>query len=264
MLSRAVAVLSVVTLLPATLGATAPDPGHCTVVTGSGICLVSAADPARPGGPADPTRNRHRPVRPAVPTPVPTPRTSVDLSGGGFAGKFVDRFGRAAPGTNDVLAQRAIQLLRLPRPTMQLSVHDRAYVGVPLWLWVAGGQPNVGPLKATATAGAAQVTATARLARTVWAMGPPDAVVTCPGTGTPWSGGSGASPDCGYTYAQRSLPERTAGRGTWPVTVTSIWQVTWTGVEGGAPVVGTQDVALTVNRALPVGELQVLVTGSSR
>ena len=146
------------------------------------------------------------------------------------------------PGTADVLALQAIRLLRLPRPAMQLSVRDRAYVGVPVWLWVAGGQPNVGPLTATATAGAAQVTATARLARTVWAMGPPDAVVTCPGTGTPWSGGSGASPDCGYTYTQRSLPERTAGRGTWPVTVTSVWQVTWTGIEGGAPVVGTQDV----------------------
>ena len=224
---------------------------------------MSAADPARPGGPADPARKPRRPVAPTVPTPGPTPLTSVDLSAG-LAGKFIDKFGRPVPGTTDVLALQAIQLLRLPRPAMQLSVRDRAYVGVPVWLWVAGGQPNVGPLTATATAGAAQVTATARLARTVWAMGPPDAVVTCPGTGTPWSGGSGASPDCGYTYAQRSLPERTAGRGTWPVTVTSVWQVTWTGVEGGAPVVGTQDVALTVNRALPVGELQVLVTGSSR
>jgi hypothetical protein len=263
MLSRAVTVLSAVMMLPAALGAAAPAPGHCTVVTGSGICLVSAADPARPGGPADPARKSRRPVAPIVPRPGPTPLTSVDLSAG-LAGKFIDKFGRSVPGTTDVLALRAIQLLRLPRPAMQLSVRDRAYVGVPVWLWVAGGQPNVGPLTATATAGAAQVTATARLARTVWAMGPPAAVVTCPGTGTPWSGGSGASPDCGYTYAQRSLPERTAGRGTWPVTVTSVWQVTWTGVEGGAPVVGTQDVALTVNRALPVGELQVLVTGGSR
>ena len=50
----------------------------------------------------------------------------------------------------------------------------------------------------------------------------------------------------------------------WPVTVTSVWQVTWTGVEGGVPVLGTQDVALTVDRALPVGELQVLVTGGGR
>ena len=263
MLSRAVTVLGAVMMLPAALGGAAPDPGHCTVVTGSGICLVSAADPARPGGPADPARKPRRPVAPVVPTPGPTPLTSVDLSAG-LAGKFIDKFGRPVPGTADVLALQAIRLLRLPRPAMQLSVRDRAYVGVPVWLWVAGGQPNVGPLTATATAGAAQVTATARLARTVWAMGPPDAVVTCPGTGTPWNGGSGASPDCGYTYAQRSLPERTAGRGTWPVTVTSVWQVTWTGIEGGAPVLGTQDVALTVNRALPVGELQVLVTGGTR
>lgn len=263
------AVLSTVTMLPATLGATSPNPGHCDVVTGSGICLVSAADPARPGGPSATTRRApRRPSQSTTPKPEPTPLTSVDLSGGGFAGKFLDKFGPAArgaaPGTTDVLAQEAVRLLRLPRPGMQMSVQDRAYVGVPLWLWVAGGPPNVGPLRATATAGAAQVTATARLARTVWVMGPADAVVTCPGAGTPWSGGSGGSPDCGYTYTQRSLPERTAGRGAWPVTVTSVWQVTWTGVEGGAPVVGTQEVALTVNRAVPVGELQVLVTGSSR
>ena len=127
-----------------------------------------------------------------------------------------------------------------------------------------GRAANVGPLTATATAGAAQVTATARLAGTVWTMGPPGAVVTCPGVGTPWSGASGQSPDCGYTYTQRSLPERTAGRGAWPVTVTSVWQVTWTGNEGGAPVAGTEEVPLTANRALPVGELQVLVTGSAR
>lgn len=211
------AVLSVVAVLPATLGAKSADPGHCAVVDSSGFCLVAAVDPARPGGPADPTRKPRHPVRPTVPTPEPTPLTSVDLSGGGFAGKFFDWFGpaarRAAPGTPDVLAQQAVRLLRLPRPGMQMSVQDRAYVGVPVWLWVAGGQPNVGPLRATATAGAAQVTATARLARTVWAMGPPDAVVTCPGTGTPYSGRSGASPDCRYTYMQRSLPERTAGRG---------------------------------------------------
>ena len=54
------AVLSAVTMLPATLGATSPNPGHCDVVTGSGLCLVSAADPARPGGPSAPTRKAPR------------------------------------------------------------------------------------------------------------------------------------------------------------------------------------------------------------
>jgi len=62
MLSRAVTVLSAVMMLPAALAMAVPDPGHCTVVTGSGICLVSAADPARPGGPTNPTRKPHRRV----------------------------------------------------------------------------------------------------------------------------------------------------------------------------------------------------------
>ena len=262
--------VSTVTVLPMTLGATSPQPGHCAVVNGSGFCLVSAADPARPGGPADPTHKpSRRPSRPTTPTATPIPLTSVDLSIGGFGAKFIPKFtpGPArpvAPGTPDVLAQEAVRLLHLPRPGLQISAQDRAYVGVPVWLWVAGGQANTGPLTATASAGAAQVTATARLARTVWTMGPPGAVVTCSGTGTPWRGTSGPSPDCGYTYTQRSLPERTAGRGKWPVTVTSVWQVTWTGVEGGAPVAGTEEVPLAATRALPVGELQVLVTGTGR
>ena len=94
-------------------------------------------------------------------------------------------------------------------------------------------------------------------------MGPPGTVVQCSGPGTPWSGGTGPSPDCGYTYAERSLPARTGGTGRWTVTVTGVWQVTWDGVSGGAPVAGVQTVALTSTRALSVGELQVLVTGGA-
>ena len=142
------AVLGVVTVLPATLGAASPDPGHCVVVDSSGFCLVAAVDPARPGGPADPTHKPRHPSRPTVPTPEPTPLTSVDLSIGGFASKFINKFGpaarRATPVTTDVLAQEAVRLLHLPRPGLQISVQNRAYVGVPLWLWVAGGQPTSG------------------------------------------------------------------------------------------------------------------------
>ena len=53
------AVLSAVTILPATLGATSPNPGHCAVVNRLGTLPGAAADPARPGGPSDPTR-KHR------------------------------------------------------------------------------------------------------------------------------------------------------------------------------------------------------------
>lgn len=35
-------------------------------------------------------------------------------------------------------------------------------------------------------------------------------------------------PPCGYHYRWRSLPERTGGAGTWPVTVSTTWTVNWT------------------------------------
>src|SRR4051794_32482220 len=73
MLRRLMAVVSVVAVLPATLGAASADRGRCAVVDSSGFCRVAAAHPARPGGPADPTRKPRRPVEPTVPTPGPTP-----------------------------------------------------------------------------------------------------------------------------------------------------------------------------------------------
>jgi hypothetical protein len=44
------------------------------------------------------------------------------------------------------------------------------------------------------------------------------------------------------------------------VTVTAVWDVTWNGVSGGAPVAGAQVVQLASSRPVSVGELQVLVT----
>jgi hypothetical protein len=250
-----------------------PEPGRCAVVTGAGLCLVKAADPARSGGPAAPRaqirkRTPPRSGSPVAPAPA-EPLVATPIIGGGWRVGALPQLpgapGRppakvAAPDPG-VLARWAVELLRLPRPSVQASATDRAYVGVPVWLWIEGGQPNVGPVSATATAGAARVTATARLTRTVWAMGPPGAVVDCPGPGTPWTGQRGPSPDCGYVYSTRSLPERTGGTGRWTVTVTGVWAVTWNGISGGAPVAGEQVVQLAAARPLDVGELQVLVTG---
>ena len=39
-------------------------------------------------------------------------------------------------------------------------------------------------------------------------------------------------PPCGYKYQWRSSPERTGGAGTWPLTVTARWNVTWTATTG--------------------------------
>lgn len=278
MLRRGLAALGAVAVLPSIMAAGGPpEPGRCQVYDGAGLCLVAAADPARPGGPTAPMIPMHKRLppraKPAADTPAETatPLVSMPTGKGGWVvgpPPQLPAIGAApaapvAPPDPAVLARRAVELLALPRPTPQMSMADSAYVGVPVWLWIDGGQADIGPFSATATAGAAQVTATARLTTTVWSMGPPGAVVRCPGPGTPWTGEPGPSPDCGYTYAERSLPARTGGDGRWTVAVTGVWQVTWNGISGGVPVTGAQTVQLTSTRTLSVGELQVLSTGSA-
>ena len=163
-----------------------------------------------------------------------------------------------------VLAQRAVEALTLSSPVPRLSVEGSGHVGVPIWLWIDDAPEFTGPLEATATAGAASVTAVGPLSAVEWSMGPPGETVTCDGPGTPWTGQEGPSPDCGYTYNQRSLPERTGGTGAWPITATSVWTVTWTGITGGVAVAGEETVLVSTEAALPVGEVQVLVTGGGR
>ncbi|MBN9098139.1 MAG: hypothetical protein J0I49_08525 [Pseudonocardia sp.] len=158
-------------------------------------------------------------------------------------------------------ARIAINELALHAPVIRMSANGTAFVGVPVWLWIDRGQAFTGPTSATAAVGNAEVRATARLVSVEWSMGPDGARVVCDGPGTPWTGQPGPSPTCGYVYQQRSLPERTDGAGRWPVQATSVWQVDWAGVSGGAPVGGGQTVRVSSQIALPVGEIQVLVSG---
>lgn len=261
------------------------DPGRCSVIDGAGRCLVEAADPARSGGPQDrrnPRRDSDRggqraaaPASPGPPAPIePVEYDYTPVVGpGGRAGVRPQQLPEidlppngepndaVAPVDPAVLAQRSVELLMLQPPAPQISAAEVAYVGVPVWLWIEERADATGPTSATATAGASVVTATGRLVAVEWEMGPPGAVVRCTGTGTPWTGQAGPSPDCGYVYEQRSLPERTGGTGRWPITVTSVWQVTWTGSSGGAPVAGEQLIRLSSESALTVGEVQVLVSG---
>jgi hypothetical protein len=155
----------------------------------------------------------------------------------------------------------AISELALRAPVIRLSASGTVFVGVPVWLWIDRGQALTGPTSATAAVGNAAVRATARLTSVEWSMGPDGAQVVCEGPGTPWTGQPGPSPTCGYVYTQRSLPERTAGRGRWLVQATGVWQVEWEGVSDGAPVAGAQTVRVSSQIELPVGEIQVLVSG---
>ncbi|GAA1194993.1 hypothetical protein [Pseudonocardia alaniniphila] len=166
--------------------------------------------------------------------------------------------------TPEVLAQQALELLTLEPPVLHISAQGDAFVGVPLWLWIDDRGASAGPVSATATAGAASVTAVGRLTTVEWTMGPAGATVRCLGPGTPWTGQDGPSPDCGYIYEQRSLPERTDGTGRWTITATSVWTVTWSGTTNGSPVDGEQIVRVSTDTSLAVGEVQVLVGGDGQ
>lgn len=285
-------------LLIATTDVALADPPKCVVVSSSGRCLVEALDPGRPGGPAR-DRNAGRGAgrdsggdagttdrgpgqssdntQPEESAPPPMWMQPVLSPNGGPAGFALgpDRSAElaallanagaaplaAAPVDPQVPARLAISELELSGPVIRSSTGDRGFVGVPIWLWIDHGPTLTGPRTATAAVGNAEVTATGRLSAVEWDMGPPGAQVVCDGPGTPWAGQPGPSPDCGYIYELRSLPDRTGGTGRWPIVATSVWQVEWAGTSGGIPVTGQQTVRVSTDTSLSIGEIQVLVSG---
>ena len=259
-----------------------PEAPRCIVTQNLGRCVVEAADPAREdlGQPtieptpandtsSDTSDSDLADDPPFVPLPIPEFRGGPgqpvvtgqqEIANGALV--VNEQPAAVAPEVQpEVLAQRAISALDLLAPVPHLSANGPALVGVPLWAWIDGGVEVTGPVAATAVAGGSSVTATATLARVRWEMGPPGEVVVCSGPGTPWTGQAGESPDCGYTYTQRSTPERTGGSGAWSVTATAQWFVVWSGVSAGVPVEGVETVELTSVQALEVGEVQVLTVG---
>ena len=243
--------------------------GDCKVLDAFGTCVVIAVDPGRPGRDPRPTpqpkpadADDGPPAQPRRPPFGAVPRVDgigvavleeLDVPPGLLDEPAPDA---VAP---EILAQRAIRQLGLQAPTIHTSATTTAYIGVPTWLWIDQSPTTTGPISATATAGAAQVTATAELATVEWEPGPPGIRITCPGPGTAWTGQPDTSTDCSYTYQQRSLPERTNGTGRWPLTATTIWAITWTGTSAGESVTGTQTLRLTTETDIAVGEIQVLI-----
>lgn len=280
---------AVAALLPPLImvgGAAPTGSPKCAVVDSIGRCLVSAVDPGRPGAGSPPRRRKQAPdARPrqrtqqpaagntAPPEPPTSPQYGAFPIGTGWGQRPIEDLDRllaendtepggAAPEPSpEVLAQRAVRQLNLPAPSIHTSADSGAVVGVPLWLWVDEDAAAAEPLSATAAAGAARVTATARFKGIEWSMGPRGAVVRCNGPGTPWTGQDGPSPDCGYTYGERSLNDRTSGTGRWQIVATATWSVTWSGFSAGAPVTGAQELSIPATTTMPVGEIQVLVDG---
>jgi hypothetical protein len=124
------------------------------------------------------------------------------------------------------LVEQARNQLPLQGPTIELNPTGRQLVHLPTWMWLdrAGWHPQA----ATATAGAVSVTATAVPTTVTWSIGDGHQV-HCTGPGTPYLPGGdpkATSPDCGYTYRADSAAEPS---GTFTVTATVTWNVTWAG-----------------------------------
>lgn len=244
------------------IGATAPASN--AKGTSAGPIGTGDARPAGSSSTANPFSNAGGQVACAV-LPGLVGATNVPQCAAAPAAAAVPPAVAAPPAPPDpaVVALVAIDRLDLVAGTPQTSANPRTAVGLPVWLWITPTAQNTGPRTATASAGPTTVTATARLTGTRWTMGPAGAMVSCANLGTPapsrplYAGDN--SPTCGYTYELRSLPQRTGGTGTWPVTATSVWAITWTG--GGQT--GGQTLELAATTPVEVGELQALVTGGS-
>jgi len=172
------------------------------------------------------------------------------------------------PGVNTMTpgqaAQRLISSFRLqgitvgfaPDPTVAGS---KSYVGVPIWMWVNNPTPlSYGPYVQSTTLGGVTITATAQVSSIVWNMGD-GTTVACANAGTPFVVAYGAvdSPTCGHRYARTSA---TQPGGTFPITATSQWQVSW---EGGGES-GMIPLTTTATSAVRINEIQSVNVGDSR
>lgn len=172
-----------------------------------------------------------------------------------------------------VLAQQAFQQIPIPKPDIHVGPNpDLVAVNIPVWLWVSRAQ--VAPV--TVTAGGVSVTATPALTSVSWSMGEPvnpeggdgsAPAVTCSGEGmytpAPEVVAPEVIPACGYNYQWRSLKSRTGGAGTWRVSASATWVITWTSNVGQSGTITAPPANSVTN--LQVGEWQTVgvYTGSN-
>ncbi len=156
-----------------------------------------------------------------------------------------------------LLAAAAVKALRLPTPLIRWNPPSatNVLVNVPVWLWL--DPASWGARSATASVPGLSVTATATPARLVFSAGD-GSTVTCSGPGTAWSPGGdprAASPTCGHTY---SVSSAGAPGGTFTLSATVTWHITWA---GGGQTGAVPDLQTTAQVPLAVGESQT-VTGA--
>ncbi|WP_299956491.1 ATP/GTP-binding protein [uncultured Modestobacter sp.] len=279
--------------LPGALdGAMAAPPVDCVKQDAqTGICLVEATSPGEDadvvpvagddnpggGGPAGGDTAPQNPCTYTVPQPQPPSTSAVwqgqspadgtmyaqvcpRVDGPGLTTMFVfipngSTPPAGAPVDPRVLAEQAIASLVMRAPEIRMAPpagSTSGLVGLPVWMWTERDEEFVGPTRQSVSAGGVTVAAVGEVSRIVWDMGDGTTVVC--GPGTPYSpGAGGGSPDCGHIYAKASS-RHVPGGGSWPITATSTWTVTWSG--GGQS--GTETLELSSSAELFVGELHVL------
>lgn len=214
-------------------------------------CYISTVDPQPPAG--DPSWQGHQPGDGAVyecyqpQTDIAIDVWAADPPPGSGTGPTP---GQVAQLAIKQMSLRAIDIGITPQP----GPDSVGVVGMPVWLWVQ--QPNshtFGPVTASASVRGITVTATARVREITWDMGDGSTVV-CQTVGTPYqaSYGDQPSPDCGHVYTRSSAHEP---GGTYTVTATSDWVITWRGAGQRGTIRLT---GLTRAVQIRVGEAQVL------
>lgn len=157
--------------------------------------------------------------------------------------------------TPEVLGRQAASRLELPAVRVAASPTGAKLVNLPVWLWLS--RSSWTGQSATARVPGLSVTATAKPQTATWWMGD-GSTVTCRSAGARWRKGiepRSESPDCGHVYRKSSAGE---SRGSYPVTVTVRWAVSWSGGGQSAslPAMSTS----TTTRFL-VEESQAVITG---
>lgn len=260
-----------------------------------GICIMQAEDPgsagsSRPAAPAAPAKARRSSVSPKTVTvsePAPkkawkpltpaemqrasawdrrmeilcNPATALNGQTPAVCNPAPAPAPAAQPVANQVPAppqftpadatQAALELLIPAAPEIGSAPCTDAgcqgTVGVPVWLWTQPWEEDT----ATATAGPFTVTARAVPTQVVWSLGDGQTIV-CTSPGTPYEKSMGwkDSPDCGGRYTKT---------GSYAITATMTYQVTWSGADSGSDTITTT----STTNPFRVGEYQVVITSNS-
>ncbi|MBQ1018952.1 hypothetical protein KBX71_13915 [Micromonospora sp. D93] len=162
--------------------------------------------------------------------------------------------GFGAPPDPEELARRALASISLLPAPLRMAPRKSigpGLVGLPVWMWAARSTSYFGPLTASASDRGVTVSIEAKVNRIVWDMGNGDEV-PCETAGTPYdSKGNRAgetSPDCGYDKGYQKA-------GTYRVTATTHWKVTWHGGGESGEILVTRN---SGNVPIQINELQVV------